>query len=48
MEDFERWTKSRAFEEAHADPPPREAFAGENVLEIHEVIASVEAADAQE
>jgi heme-degrading monooxygenase HmoA len=43
MEDFQRWTKSPAFEEAHADPPPKEAFAGPNALEIHEVIASKEA-----
>lgn len=41
MEDFQRWTKSKAFEEAHKDPPPSEAFAGENSLEIHEVISSV-------
>lgn len=39
MEDFERWTASEAFTEAHADAPPKEAFAGPNVLEIHEVIA---------
>ncbi len=43
MEDFQGWTKSEAFAEAHANPPPREAFAGENVLEIHEVVASVQA-----
>ncbi len=41
MEDFQRWTKSKAFEEAHKDSPPSEAFAGENSLEIHEVISSV-------
>ncbi len=44
MKDFERWTKSAAFGEAHADPPPREAFAGPNALEIHEVFASKRAA----
>ncbi len=41
--DFERWTKSEAFAEAHADPPPKEAFAGPNVFEIHEVLAAKEA-----
>jgi len=39
MKDFEHWAKSPAFQEAHAKPPPREAFAGSNVLEIHEVFA---------
>ena len=39
MEDFEHWTESKAFKEAHADTPPKEAFAGPNVLEVHEVIA---------
>lgn len=43
MEDFERWTESDAFQEAHADPPPREAFSAPNVLEVHEVFASKEA-----
>lgn len=43
MEAFEGWTKSEAFHEAHAHPLPRDAFAGENALEIHEVLASVEA-----
>ncbi len=48
MEDFEGWTKSVAFEEAHADPPPKEAFAGSNVLEIHEVVASVDSSRPRE
>ncbi len=39
MEDFERWTESDAFKEAHGSAPPKEAFSGPNVLEIHEVIA---------
>lgn len=43
VEDFERWTESPAFGEAHADPPPKEAFAGPNVFEMHEVIALREA-----
>lgn len=42
MDDFERWTRSAAFGDAHADPPPRDAFAGPNVLEIHEVFAAKE------
>ncbi len=42
-EDFERWTESEAFREAHADPPPKEAFAGPNVFEVHEVFAMREA-----
>ena len=40
--DFEGWTKSEAFGEAHANTPPKEAFAGPNVFEIHEVIAAKE------
>lgn len=48
MEAFEAWTESRAFREAHADPPPEEAFAGPNVLEIHEVIATVGPSSARE
>ena len=42
MEDFERWTKSEAFGEAHANTPPEEAYAGPNVFEMHEVIAAKE------
>ncbi len=37
FEDFVAWTKSPAFAEAHANRPPKEMFAGSNVLEIHEV-----------
>lgn len=43
MGDFEGWTKSEAFHEAHAHPPPKEVFAGPSALEIHEVIAVREA-----
>jgi len=39
MEDFERWTKSPEFHKAHANAPPKEAFRGGNVLEIHELLA---------
>ncbi len=38
-EDFERWTESQAFMEAHANTPPKEAFTGPSKLEIHEIIA---------
>jgi len=37
-EDFERWTNSDSFRQAHANRPPAEMFTGPNVLEIHEVI----------
>ena len=40
--EFEAWTKSEAFGEAHANAPPKEAFAGPNVFEMHEVIAAKE------
>lgn len=36
--DFVRWTESEDFRRARADRPPREMFAGPNVLEMHEVI----------
>ena len=42
MEDFEAWMESPAFGEAHANAPPKEAFAGPNVFEMHEVIAAKE------
>jgi heme-degrading monooxygenase HmoA len=38
-EDFEHWTESQAFIEAHMNTPPREAFSGPSKLEVHEVIA---------
>ena len=40
-EDFEKRWRNRKW--SLADPPPEEAFAGPNALEIHEVIASKEA-----
>ena len=40
MRDFERWTKSAAFGESHAHAPPKEAYAGPNVFETHEVLAA--------
>jgi len=38
-EDFEHWTESQAFMEAHMNTPPRETFSGPSKLEVHEVIA---------
>jgi heme-degrading monooxygenase HmoA len=38
-EDFERWTDSHAFMDAHAKTPPKEAFTGPSKLEVHEIIA---------
>jgi heme-degrading monooxygenase HmoA len=37
MDAFRAWTESKDFRAAHADPPPREMFAGDNAMEIHEV-----------
>ncbi len=42
FDDFVAWTASPAFAEAHADRPPKEMFAGPNVLEIHEVFTSTD------
>jgi heme-degrading monooxygenase HmoA len=42
FEDFVAWTRSEAFAEAHNRRPPREMFAGPNVLEIHEVFLSTD------
>ncbi len=38
-EDFERWTESQAFMDAHANTPPKEAFTAPSNLEVHEIIA---------
>jgi heme oxygenase (mycobilin-producing) len=37
VEDFEAWTRSPSFAEAHANRPPKEMFRGPTVLEVHEV-----------
>ena len=37
MEDFEAWTKSDSFAEAHKNRPPKEMFRGPGKLEVHEV-----------
>lgn len=42
FEDFVAWTRSPAFAEAHSNRPPKEMFAGPNVLEIHEVFTSTD------
>lgn len=43
FDDFVAWTKSEAFAEAHRNRPPREMFAGANILEVHEVFLSTDA-----
>lgn len=40
FEDFENWTKSAAFAEAHANRAPKEMFSGPSRLEMHEVFLS--------
>lgn len=42
FEDFEAWTRSEAFAEAHKNRPPKEMFRGPNVLEVHEVFLSTD------
>jgi len=42
LADFEAWTKSPAFAEAHKNRPPKEMFRGPNKLEVHEVFLSTE------
>ncbi len=42
FDDFVAWTKSPAFAEAHQSRPPKEMFAGPNVLEVHEVMVSTD------
>lgn len=37
FEDFEDWTKTAAFAEAHENRAPTEMFAGPNALDVHEV-----------
>ena len=41
-EDFVAWTKSESFREAHSNRPPKEMFAGRNVLEVHEIFTSTD------
>ena len=42
IEDFEAWTKSESFAEAHKSRPPKEMFSGPSVLLVHEVFLSSE------
>jgi heme-degrading monooxygenase HmoA len=42
FEDFEAWTKSESFREAHANRPPKEMFRGPSELTVHEVFLSTE------
>jgi len=37
FEDFEDWTQTPAFAEAHDNAPPKHMFAGPNLLDVHEV-----------
>ncbi len=45
---FWDWTLSESFRKAHSDRPPAEMFAGPNVLEIHEIAFSTDAAEGAE
>ena len=38
QEDFERWTQSESFRQAHTNRLPAEIFTGPNILEVHEVV----------
>ena len=42
FDDFVAWTKSDSFAEAHRYRPPKEMFAGPNVLEVHDVFTSTD------
>ena len=42
FEDFEAWTKSESFRQAHSNRPPKEMFAGPNKLDVHEVFLSTD------
>ncbi len=44
QEDFQAWTESDAFQEAHSRVPPKEMFKGHGQLEIHEVALDTERA----
>lgn len=40
--DFEDWTRSPAFAEAHNSRPPKEMFRGPSKIEVHEVFLSTD------
>ena len=42
FDDFVAWTRSEAFREAHRNRAPKDMFAGDNVLEIHEIMTSTD------
>ena len=42
FEDFVAWTKSDSFAQAHSSRPPKEMFAGPNVLAVHEIFLSTD------
>ncbi|MBX3125520.1 MAG: antibiotic biosynthesis monooxygenase [Polyangiaceae bacterium] len=42
FDDFVAWTQSPSFAEAHRNRPPKEMFAGPNVLEVHELLTSTD------
>ena len=42
FDDFVAWTNSPAFAEAHRNRPPKEMFAGPNILEVHELLTSTD------
>ena len=42
---FDAWVGSDDFKLAHSNPMPREAFDGEGMLEMHEVIIDAEASN---
>lgn len=42
FEDFEAWTKSPSFAEAHKNRPPKEMFRGPSNIEVHEVFLSTD------
>lgn len=42
FEDFERWTKSASFAEAHNNRPPKDMFTGPSKLLVHEIVQSTD------
>ena len=42
MEDFEAWTRSESFREAHKNRPPKEMFSGRSELVVHSVFLSTD------
>lgn len=44
-EDFQTWTESEAFKEAHSRIPPKDMFKGHGELEIHQVALDTEATE---